>query len=260
MKKSALLLVLLLVPTLTLAQGIKVTSMYPPAELRSASGAEFVVIDSSLPTLDIGDEIRTGPGGSMTLELPDGSYVVVSENTTLTIERFWGSDLKNLMRVVLGKARFFIQRWGGRPNLYRVNTPTALIAVRGTTFEVSVDKSQTTEVYCFDGRVTVESAGLSDREVILEAGRKTLVLAGQYPLTPVEIDADFGATRVLELVRKSDEFEPELRTTPGFNGVLTDNDRRNDRRNRTLGPMSNPQTNRSVVTPEIRRGKLSYPR
>jgi ferric-dicitrate binding protein FerR (iron transport regulator) len=256
MKKSALLIVLLLVPTLTLAQGIKVTSMYPPAELRSAAGAEFVKIDSSLPTLDIGDEIRTGPGGSMTLELPDGSYVVVSENTTLTIEKFWGSDIKNLMRVVLGKARFFIQRWGGRPNPYRVNTPTALIAVRGTTFEVSVDSKQATEVYCFDGRVTVETAGLSDREVILDAGRKTRVLPGQYPLTPVAIDADFGGTRILELVRKSDETEPELRSAPGFNGVLTDN----DRRNRTLGPLSNPQTNRSVVTPEIRRGKLSYPR
>ena len=257
MNKSALLLVLLLVPTLTFAQGIKVTSMYPPAEVRSASGAEFVTIDSSLGTLDIGDEIRTGPGGSMTLELPDGSYVVVSENTTLILERFWGSDIKNLMRVVLGKARFFIQRWGGRPNPYRVNTPTALIAVRGTAFEISVDSSsQATEVYCFDGRVTVESAGLSDREVVLDAGLKTLVLAGQYPLTPVEFDEDFGATRVLELVRQSDETMPEMRSAPGFNGVLTDN----DRRNRTLGPLSNPQTNRSVLTGETRRGKLSYPR
>ena len=256
MKKSAMLVVLLLAPALTLAQGIKVTSMYPPAEVRSASGAEFVTIDSSLGTLDVGDEIRTGPGGSMTLELPDGSYVVVSENTTLMLERFWGSDIKNLMRVVLGKARFFIQRWGGRPNPYRVNTPTALIAVRGTTFELRVDSSQATEVYCFDGRVTVESAGLSDREVVLDAGRKTLVLPGQYPLTPVEIEGDFGATRVLELVRQSDETMPELRSAPGFNGVWTDN----DRRTRTLGPLSNPQTNRNVVTPEIRRGKLSYPR
>ncbi len=256
MKKSGLLFGLLLIPSLALAQGIEVTSMYPPAEVRPVSGAEFVKIDSSLPTLDIGDEIRTGPGGSMTLSLPDGSYVVVSENTTLKIERFWGSDVKNLMRVVLGKARFFIQRLGGRPNPYRVNTPTALIAVRGTTFEVSVDSSQVTEVLCFDGRVTVETAGLSDREVILDAGRKTLVRDGSYPLTPVEIDGDFGATRVLELVRKGDDTAPELRSAPAFNAVLTDN----DRRNRALGPLSNPPTNRSVLSPDIRRGKLSYPR
>ncbi len=254
MKKSMLLVVLLLVPTLTMAQGVKVTSMYPPAEVRSASGAEFVTIDSGLPTLDIGDEIRTGPGGSMTLELPDGSYVVVSENTTLKIEKFWGSEVRNLMNVVVGKVRFFIQRWGGRPNPYRVNTPTALIAVRGTTFEVSVDGSTATEVYCFDGRVTVETAGLSDREVILDAGRKTLVRAGQYPLTPVEIDRDFGATRVLEVVRKNEEVRPEMRSVPGVNGVLVDNDRRN------VGPLSNPDLNRAVTTPEIRRGKLSFPR
>ena len=160
------------------------------------------------------------------------------------------------MRVVLGKARFFIQRLGGRPNPYRVNTPTALIAVRGTSFEVSVDSVQVTEVFCFDGRVTVETAGLSDREVVLDAGRKTLVRPGQYPLTPVEIDREFGATRVLEVVRKNDDTVPELQSVPGVHGVITEN----DRRNRTLGPLSNPQANRSVVTPEIRRGKLSYPR
>ncbi len=256
MKTSALLVVLLSVPTLTLAQGIKVTSLYPPAEVRSVSGAEFVKIDSGLPTLEIGDEVRTGPGGSMTLELPDGSYVVVSENTTLTIERFWGSDVRNLMRVVLGKARFFIQRWGGKPNPYRVSTPTALIAVRGTTFEVKVDSSQVTEVYCFDGRVTVETAGLSDREVVLDEGRKTLVRSGQYPLTPVEIDGDFRGVRVLELVRKSDEAPGELPSAPGVIRVGMDN----DRRNRSVGPLSNPRSNRSVVSGEIRRGKLSYPR
>ena len=136
MKKYVLLMVLMLVPAFTLAQGVTVTWMYPPVEIRSAAGAEFVKVSSDLPTLDIGDEIRTGPGGSATLELPDGSWIVVSENTTLKIEQFWGSDVRNLMRVMLGKVRFYIQRLGGRPNRYRVNTPTALIAVRGTEFEV----------------------------------------------------------------------------------------------------------------------------
>ena len=84
MNKSALLLVLLLVPTLTFAQGIKVTSMYPPAEVRSASGAEFVTIDSSLGTLDIGDEIRTGPVPRRLLGYPRAIHrprgVVINRN------------------------------------------------------------------------------------------------------------------------------------------------------------------------------------
>ena len=189
MKKSALLAGLLLAPTLTLAQGIKVTSMYPPAEVRSVAGVDFVKIDSTLPTLGVGDEIRTGPGGSMTMELPDGSYVVVSENTTLTIEKFWGSDIPKPDARCIGQGPLLHSAVGRKTNPYRVNTPTALIAVRGTMFEVSVDSSQETAVYCFDGRVTVETAGLSDREVVLDAGRKTLVRAGQYPLRPVEMDS-----------------------------------------------------------------------
>ena len=257
MKKYVLLMVLMLVPALTLAQGVTVTWMYPPVEIRSASGAEFVKVSSGLPTLDIGDEIRTGPGGSATLELPDGSWVVVSENTTLKIEQFWGSDVRNLMRLMLGKVRFYIQRLGGRPNPYRVNTPTALIAVRGTEFEVVVDSLGLTEVFCFDGRVTVETAGLSDREVILDKGRKTQVRAGRYPMPPVDFDDAFGASRVLQIVHKSDATTPAFQAVPGIESVGADN----DRRSRILSPLYNPNLNGSRVIPEIRRGKptLSYP-
>ena len=220
MKKSMLLLVLLLVPALTLAQGVKITSMYEPVEIRAASGTRFVQVSTGLlPTLEIGDQIRTGPGGAATLELPDGSWIVVSENTTLEIEQFWGSDVRNLMRVMLGKVRFYIQRLGGRPNPYWVNTPTALIAVRGTEFEVLVDESGITGVFCADGRVAVETVGLGNREVILDRDRKTLVRAGQYPMTPVAIDDVFGASRVLQVVRKGDETTPGFQAVPGVDGA-----------------------------------------
>ncbi len=250
----AFLLLALLVPTEARADGpIKVTSMYGPVEIESASGATLVKT-SAMPTLDIGDVVRTGPGAQMTLELPDGSYMVVQENTTLTIERFWGSEVKNLLKLIAGKVRFYIQRLGGRPNPYRVDTPTALIAVRGTTFEVQVAGS-VTEVLCFDGRVSVESAGLSDREVVLDKGRKTRVEAGEYPMTPVAIDGVFGLPRVMSVVRAEDVPASGNGPVPLIRGAAGDN----DRRGRRVDPLSNPNMGTPGLGQEIRRGKLSFP-
>jgi hypothetical protein len=39
--------------------------------------------------------------------------------------------LRNLFNLAMGKARFYIQRFGGRSNPYGAGTSTALIAVRG---------------------------------------------------------------------------------------------------------------------------------
>jgi len=139
-----------------------------------------------------GDELRTGPGGTVMLEVPDGSYMVVSENTTLTINNYWSGNFRSLIDLMMGKVRFHIQRLGGRPNPYRVTTPTALIAVRGTTFEVTVNGAQIAEVRCLEGQVAVQTVGLSAREVILNPGSKTLVRPGEYPLPPISNVAVFA--------------------------------------------------------------------
>ena len=257
MRKYLFAVVLLLLPSLALAQGkVKVTSSYGPVEVMFASGTQLVPTRTALPTLDIGDEIRTGPGAQMTLELPDGSYMVVNENTTLKIDKFWGSEVRNLVRVMMGKVRFFIQRLGGRPNPYRVNTPTALIAVRGTTFEVTVGEASATEVLCFEGRVTVEAAGLPDREVILDAGRKTMVVPGQYPMKPVEMNGVFAGSRVLRVVRKSEDDVQGFNDVPALEGLARDN----DRRMRNVDPLGNPNAASPGPGQQIRRGKLTYPK
>jgi hypothetical protein len=257
MRKYLFLVVLILWPSLGLAEGpVKVTSSYGPVEVMFGSGVRLVPTRTELPTLDIGDEIRTGPGAQMTLELPDGSYMVVNENTTLVIDKFWGSEVRNLVRVMMGKVRFFIQRLGGRPNPYRVNTPTALIAVRGTTFEVRVGENAATEVLCFEGRVTVETAGMPDREVILDAGRKTMVVNGQHPVKPVEMNDVFAGSRVLRVVRKNEEGIPGFNSLPALEGLARDN----DRRMRNVDPLANPRGAGPALGQQIRRGKLTYPK
>jgi hypothetical protein len=248
------ILLVLILPSALLAQGaIKISSVYGPVEWKSASSRSFRPLTASTQMVQVGDELRTGPGGTAMLELPDGSYMVVSENSNLTIQDFWGSNLKSMVNLVLGKVRFFIQRFGGKPNPYRVTTPTALIAVRGTTFEVTIDEAQITEVRCFEGRVAVETAGLPDREVILDQGRKTLVRPGEYPLAPVANDEALLRNRVVAVVKKN---TPESgNTSATVSGV--DLSRDNDRRNRTVDPL-NPA---SRTNSEVLRGKptLKFP-
>lgn len=260
----AALLAALALPVIVSAQ-VQVTSMYGPVEIQfgseTAPEPRISWVDSrteeELPTLEAGDRIVTRSEGQVTLQLQDGSYIVVSENTTLEIERYWGSEIRNLMRVFMGKVRFHIQKLGGRPNPYRIHTPTALIAVRGTDFDVRVDPvAHSTEVWTFEGRVTVVGNDVADREVILDAGRKTLVRPGQAPLTPVGVESEFGASRVFEVVRTDEPGDPALGpfAGPGVPNPAIGVD--NDRRNRTVDPLGNGPSIPSIST---RRLKLSYP-
>src|SRR4051812_7333302 len=139
MRKVLIVLALVLVPTAVFAQeALRVSSITGPVEWRAASSKNFVHLAAN-QLVQPGDELRTQSGSSVILTAPDSSYMVVSENSRLIVEDYWSGNLKSIMNLMLGQVRFYIQRFGGRPNPYSVRTPTALIAVRGTVFDVMVD-------------------------------------------------------------------------------------------------------------------------
>ena len=75
--------------------------------------------------------------------------------------------------------RVKINHFGGRPNPYRMNSPTASIAVRGTEFSIEVVPQGDTQVVVYEGAVEVSSLADPDRKTLIEAGRGVLVQAGQ---------------------------------------------------------------------------------
>jgi len=255
MRKSALILLLLLLPTLGLAQGsVTVSAVYGPIEWKPATAAKFVALQPSTQVVHVGDQIRTLPGGTLTLVLPDSSYMVITENSTVTVQDFWATDYRSLVNVLVGKVRFYIQRIGGKPNPYRVQTPTALIAVRGTTFEVTSYGPKLTEVSCLEGRVAVETIGVPNREVILEPGMHTMVHPGAPPLTPVALNESLIQNRVIQVTRKNSE-DPQNGVDPRALGRIM---RDNDRMNRVSDPLQAP---RSGTSGDVQRAKpsLKYP-
>jgi hypothetical protein len=251
MRKILIMCIVLLAPSAVFAQGLlRVSSVQPQVEWRAASNRTFVPLTNQ--AVQVGDEIRTGPGGSVILTLPDHSYMVVSENSQLVIEDFWSGNIRSMVNLMLGHVRFYIQRLGGRPNPYAVRTPTALIAVRGTIFEVFVDDAQFAEVRCLDGRVTVESIALSDREVILEPGFKTLVRPGEAPLRPVR-NEDELRNRIVH-VKQKNVPDSNVNGIPSIDILPRDN----DRRNRT----TDPQNTKSRTNDNTQQAKptLTYQR
>ena len=114
------------------------------------------------------------------IDLSDGSMVVVSPESIVTLKDYRAAaSLRELFGITLGMVRVKINHFAGKPNPYRMNSPTASIAVRGTEFSIEVDAEGATQVVVFEGAVEVVSLTNPERRVLIEAGRGVLVQGGQ---------------------------------------------------------------------------------
>ncbi|MFN0107418.1 MAG: FecR domain-containing protein [Blastocatellia bacterium] len=129
--------------------------------------------------LSAGDKIITAKNGRLVLGLSDGSQAVIAPKTIVVIQDLSQSP-RTLFEVLKGKTRIQIEKLGGQPNPYRVNTPTAVIAVRGTIFDVVVDDKET-EVFLHEGEVAVTNLNLPNQPIILSAGQTTRVFMQRPP-------------------------------------------------------------------------------
>lgn len=123
-----------------------------------------------------GDELVTGSNGRVVIALSDGSQVIVQPNTRLRFKDFHqAGSLRELLDVTLGRVRLKINKLNGRPNPYRVNSPAASIAVRGTEFDVRVAASGETRVAVYEGLVEVTSRLDPNQRRLVEPGRSVIV-------------------------------------------------------------------------------------
>jgi hypothetical protein len=123
-----------------------------------------------------GDEIDTRADGRVVIELTDGSVVTVQPNTQIVINNYRTTNSwRDLFKVVLGKVRVKIHHYVGKPNPYRVNSPTASILVRGTEFGVLVEPTGETRVVVYEGLVEVLSLSDPRRRALVPPGGGVLV-------------------------------------------------------------------------------------
>ena len=153
----------------------RVTSVSGKAEISGNGRANAVKLLRGT-VLNSGDEIDTTGGGRVVIDLTDGSQVVVLPDSRVVIGSFQNaSSLKELLQITLGRIRVRINHFQGKPNPYRIKSPTASIAVRGTEFLVSVEALGETRVVVLNGLVEVTSLRDRTHRVVVEPRRGVVV-------------------------------------------------------------------------------------
>jgi len=149
-----------------------------------------------------GTILDTG-SGRLLLRLSDGSEVMVRAHTRLQVQQPSATD-PSYFQLLLGRIRALINKRTGGAVPFELGTPSAVIAVRGTQFEVEVNSRNVTEVDVVDGLVEVYGRNATGGSVLLEPGFSTRVGMDSGPEQP----------------EPTNEMRPEVeRPEPGENEI-----------------------------------------
>ncbi len=147
-----------------------------------------------------GTILDTG-SGRLLLRLSDGSEVMVRARTRLQVQQPSLTD-PSYFQLLLGRIRALINKRTGGAVPFELGTPSAVIAVRGTQFDVEVNPHNVTEVDVVDGLVEVYGRNTTGGSVLLEPGFSTRVGMDSGP----------------EQAEPTNEMRPEVeRPEPGEN-------------------------------------------
>jgi hypothetical protein len=140
-------------------------------------------------TIQVQQRIVTGVDGHALFQVSDGSTFEIFPNSVVTFRKN-PPNWKDLIDVWVGKVRLHIEHLGTSPNPNRIHTPTAVISVRGTTFDISVDDDDETTL------IEVEEGSVQVEHNLLPTGTAAVVNAGQsirvYKNAPIARRMDKG--------------------------------------------------------------------
>jgi ferric-dicitrate binding protein FerR (iron transport regulator) len=196
------------------------------ATVVTLTGQVSVLRDSDPWALNVGDQVQTqqviltGPDGYAKFQTSDGSTFEVYPSSNVIFRKNPGS-LQDLLDIFVGRVKFHIQRLGGQPNPNRIMTPTAVISVRGTIFDVSInDDDETTIVSVEEGSVEVRHALKPGAAKIVNAGESLHVYRDQS-LSQSTIDKNELLHRIM---RGVEEAAYRIAISPpghGLGGIVT---------------------------------------
>tara|TARA_B100000676_G_scaffold229884_1_gene228312 strand:- start:1308 stop:2390 length:1083 start_codon:yes stop_codon:yes gene_type:complete len=139
-------------------------------------------------TVAFGDALETGASASARVLFADQSEVVIKPASLLVVNRYrrfldqQGEQTE--LRLERGNIRNKVTPASNDERTFKVFTPGAVAAVRGTEYYVSVDAGETTRNEVVDGRVDVSARG-TRRDV--QAGFATLARLDEAPIEPVPL-------------------------------------------------------------------------
>lgn len=128
-----------------------------------------------------GDELVTDERSEATIQASDGSTVHIFPDSRVVFSE-QAISITEFLHLVFGSIKVHVEKLTGRPNPHSMTTPTAVIAVRGTTFSVFVDDADATLVAVDEGLVAVSNRRAPTQELLLRPGQRSWVRGNQPPL------------------------------------------------------------------------------
>ncbi|MGH3629847.1 MAG: FecR domain-containing protein, partial [Sciscionella sp.] len=187
-------------------------------------------------TVAQGSRIETGPNGSVTLDLPDGSVVTLQKSSALrlqTLQQVSGERSARDYQLKLEKGRVqTADKPQGQMGRFEIETPAAICAVRGTQFRTAYDPATGAAAdETLEGTVAVSGAQAA---VSVPADFGTRVKAKEAPIPPVRLlpAPDLAAIPATNLTRRlvlewppvagAVRYRVQLAPDPQFRTILGD--------------------------------------
>jgi hypothetical protein len=146
------------------------------------------------------ERIVTGHDGYAKFQVADGSTFEVFPDSNVVFHDNPTVTYRDLLNVWIGHIRVIIKHLNG-PNYNSVTTPTAVISVRGTIFDVVVeDDDGTTAVAVDEGLVQVRNLTAPGKEPFLQPGDEIRIYRGQ-PLLGKMVDHSGTIRAALQVVQ-----------------------------------------------------------
>jgi hypothetical protein len=160
------------------AQDAVLARISGPVSVLAEGGKRFVKAGGGEQLL-FGDTIRVGKGGIAHLTLGDRGAVLLREETLLTLQ---GSPRRAVLAVTFGEFLVGLRKKLEAGESFKVRTPAAVAAVRGTLFWGRSDKKDQSTTYAgFGSVVAVRARG---KTVLVEPGNTVTVPFGEAPSDP----------------------------------------------------------------------------
>lgn len=181
---------------------IKIIAQRGKISLINSNSSEELAANTKLQA---GQGIRTGKNSSITIELADGSRILILPDSEIMIESTTQNSDTGVatlsVQVLKGQIENKVapQKPGGR---YRITTPAAVAAVRGTEFRVNADDGgdvMRSEV--LQGKVEVTGSSVSRN---VGAGFATLAKTGEPPTIPKQIPSAPDLSSLIKRTAKTD--------------------------------------------------------
>lgn len=132
------------------------------------------------------ETVATTSGGSTAIEFHDGTKLQVGANSTVVLDSFVYDPDTGAAEAVLNFTRGVFRFVSGSipEDTLRLETPSASLTIRGTTFVLAVDEAGNTDVWVVEG--AVEATPRQGAPATARAGQSLVVILGTPGVTVLD--------------------------------------------------------------------------